>query len=117
MKSTEMKYRKITGLIILISYLSIFTLNIFHFHNIYLSNISKFEQENSVNAKTKTLFSEYGCIVQLSFTSLHTVVIPSFYTSLSLKDDIPFSLYENLNNKICGIHLSAIKLRAPPLFS
>jgi hypothetical protein len=117
MKSEVIKYRRLIGRIILLSYLFIFTLNILHFHNIHLSNIAKIEQESSANSDSNIRFSEYGCIVQLNFASIHTSITPNLLSSLALNDDSSLSIFENPFAEVYSIHLSSNNLRAPPILS
>lgn len=117
MKNLILKYRDFIGSIILWSYLLIFTLNIFHFHNYDFDRISAVDLANESKLQVQVSGSGFECIIHQNFISLHTFTIPNSQ-SVNLSDrGHLFSKFRIIYTHINRINLSKNHLRAPPIFS
>jgi hypothetical protein len=108
------KYLKIISLVVLISYLALFTLNILHHHPIKVNNESALKVSNGYQLNNHySIYSELNCPVHNYFTSVHNlnfesnnifdIYIPEFPLKKLVND---FSLINQSN------HL--VQFRGPP---
>lgn len=114
MMNTIQKYRCTVGRLILFSYLIIFTLNIFHFHNYNLNSISAIDIENDSPKQLQTSISEFGCIIHQNFNSLHTLALPHSIPVFLCDDKKQNHLTGTINSFYCNFTFSNKHLRAPP---
>ncbi len=71
-KNSTIKYRSSISSIILLCYLFIFSINIFHFHNLEVETNHKFDLANESYPQGQSINSEFQCIIHQNFNSLHT---------------------------------------------
>ncbi len=109
-----MKYRQLVGRIILLSYLLIFTLNLFHFHKYDINCVSVIDISNESNRHIQVSKSEIECIVHQNLLSLQTALTNFLANNLLLNPDPSFCSFDESKNKFCSLHLSDNFLRAPP---
>ena len=116
-KNYVIKYRSSAASITLLCYLFIFSINIFHFHNLEINSSHIFDLANNSNPQGQSIISEFQCIIHQNFNSLHSFTLHKpapnkFYlVTQVITDFCPDQ--EPLNNLI----FSSNQLRAPPSFS
>jgi len=108
------KYRFVVGRITLFSYLLIFTLNIFHFHNYHYNDTAAIDVGNESNFQSKLLVSEFDCVVHQNFSSLHSLAFPHSIPVFLCNDKKSAHLPEKADSHFYDIVFSNNHLRAPP---
>jgi hypothetical protein len=116
-KNSTIKYRSSISSIILLCYLFIFSINIFHFHNLEIETNHNIDLANESYPQGQSINSEFQCVIHQSFNSLHTFNIykptPTKFC-LDCESIIAFYSDQAPLNRIIP---SSNQLRAPPSFS
>lgn len=108
-------YKRILGSITLLSYITIFTLNVFHYHNLDFNNSSSIDFKQAPEFLSKNSFSESGCIVLQNFYSLHNLIFSNSISTLPTDNGNQRLLMGINYNDFNNFHLLTNHLRAPPL--
>lgn len=105
--------RHIITLLILISYLGVFSANVYHFHN--YNFVFKTQPDLATERKNSHFqHSLDDCLVSSIFNSIHTVYFN--FTKLDFNQLRAENFYPSFNSdKKQSYHLVTKKLRAPPL--
>ena len=116
MKISIIKYHSTIGGLTLLSYLIIFLINIFHFHNLELDTNHIFDLANDTNLQGQSIKSEFQCIIHQNFNSLHLFTLHKptankLYLACQFVTEL-CSDQKQLNN----LFYSSNQLRAPPSF-
>ncbi len=114
LKKIALKYRPLVGRIILLCYLLIFALNIFHFHKYDFNSVSSIDTTNASNQQFQVSKSEIECIVHQNLQSLQTALTNFSGSNLLLDPNQSFYSHNENKNKFCSVCLSDNFLRAPP---
>lgn len=109
------KINQITAYLILVGYLGLTVVNVFHFHKLNLGN-----KTSAISVNNETRIDEnnfYSCPIQLAYNLLNNSIVSSPFTvflaivhheKLCIPNELP---------KIKKEFISHSSLRAPPLFS
>ncbi len=118
MLKTYNKYTRKIGTLVLLGYLLVSVLTLFHHHN-YCFNISNaLNESNTANLDLRYLdLSGFECLVHQNFNSLHSISFPKnqhLFSDLIIAEEIlriSDTFFQPLN------YYSTTQLRAPPFFS
>lgn len=109
------KYLKIISSVVLISYLALFALNIFHHHPIKINKESSLKVSNDYQLNNHySIYSELNCPVYNYFASVHNL---SFESNNIFDIYIPEFPLKNLANNFSLIDQSnhLVQFRGPPV--
>ena len=110
------KYAKILVKLVLGGYLFLFTLNVFHYHNIELQTPVSFHGNNPSLPESNNS-NELTCFVVKNYNSIHSLIFTILICCEAVNpDSVNHPVYESANILSCNSFPSNL-LRAPPSFS
>jgi hypothetical protein len=109
------KINQITAYLIIIGYLSLTIVNVFHFHRLNLGNNTFTISVNYENKIDENNF--YSCPIQLAYNLLNNSIVSSSLVACSISNQSEKLFVPSDIPKIKKEFISHYSLRAPPFFS